>query len=135
MVTAKYNKANGYEHDCDVIYGDTDSVMVHFGVPDNATAMELGKEAADYVSATFVKPIKLEFDKVDGPTLWNHTFSLFSQALLHYPTLEYVLSHLAHVCALQGVQNFSLWLEQGSLLLTPWSLSFYLLSNQLHTPT
>ena len=68
-MTAKYNKANGYEHDCDVIYGDTDSVMVHFGVPDNATAMELGKEAADYVSATFVKPIKLEFEKVDRPML------------------------------------------------------------------
>ena len=25
--------------------------------------MELGKEAADYVSATFIKPIKLEFEK------------------------------------------------------------------------
>ena len=30
MVTAKYTRANGYEADCDVIYGDTDSVMVHF---------------------------------------------------------------------------------------------------------
>lgn len=29
---AKYNKANGYEADCDVIYGDTDSVMVNFRV-------------------------------------------------------------------------------------------------------
>ncbi len=29
---AKYNKANGYEADCDVIYGDTDSVMVNFKV-------------------------------------------------------------------------------------------------------
>ena len=27
-------------------------------------AMELGKEAAEYVSKTFVKPIKLEFEKV-----------------------------------------------------------------------
>ena len=26
-------------------------------------AMELGKEAAEYVSKTFVKPIKLEFEK------------------------------------------------------------------------
>jgi DNA polymerase family B len=31
-VTAKYNRANGYEADCDVIYGDTDSVMVNFKV-------------------------------------------------------------------------------------------------------
>ena len=66
MVTAKYNQANGYEADCEVIYGDTDSVMVHFKVPDNARAMELGKEAAEYVSKTFVSPIKLEFEKVLG---------------------------------------------------------------------
>ena len=32
LVTAKYTRANGYEADCDVIYGDTDSVMVHFRV-------------------------------------------------------------------------------------------------------
>jgi DNA polymerase delta subunit 1 len=63
-VTAKYTRANGYEVDCDVIYGDTDSVMVNFGVNDIARAMELGKDAADYVSATFIKPIKLEFEKV-----------------------------------------------------------------------
>lgn len=64
MVTAKFNRANGYEADSDVIYGDTDSVMVNFKVPDNARAMQLGKEAAEYVSATFIKPIKLEFEKV-----------------------------------------------------------------------
>jgi DNA polymerase delta subunit 1 len=64
MVSEKYTRANGYEADCEVIYGDTDSVMVHFKVPDTARAMELGKDAADYVSATFVKPINLEFEKV-----------------------------------------------------------------------
>ncbi len=63
-MTAKYTRANGYEADCEVIYGDTDSVMVSFGVADTARAMELGKEAAEYVSDTFVKPIKLEFEKV-----------------------------------------------------------------------
>ena len=63
MVSEKYTVANGYETDCDVIYGDTDSVMVHFRVADTARAMELGREAAEYVSATFVKPIKLEFEK------------------------------------------------------------------------
>lgn len=30
---------------------------------DIARAMELGREAAEYVSKTFVKPIKLEFEK------------------------------------------------------------------------
>ena len=64
MVQGKFTVANGYETDCQVIYGDTDSVMVDFQVADTARAMQLGKEAADYVSATFVKPIKLEFEKV-----------------------------------------------------------------------
>ena len=60
----KYNKANGYEEDSDVIYGDTDSVMVNFRVASTERAMQLGQEAAQYVSATFVKPIRLEFEKV-----------------------------------------------------------------------
>ena len=34
--------ANGYEHDADVIYGDTDSVMVKFGTSDVRESMELG---------------------------------------------------------------------------------------------
>lgn len=63
-MTKTYNKANGYETDCEVIYGDTDSVMVHFKVPGVARAMELGREAAEFVSKTFIKPIKLEFEKV-----------------------------------------------------------------------
>lgn len=32
LVTATYCRANGYEQDCEVIYGDTDSVMVNFKV-------------------------------------------------------------------------------------------------------
>lgn len=47
-----------------VVYGDTDSVMIKFGVSTVAEAMELGKEAAEYVSAKFIKPINLEFEKV-----------------------------------------------------------------------
>lgn len=77
-MTKKYNKANGYETDCEVIYGDTDSVMVHFKVPDVARAMELGREAAEFVSKTFVKPIKLEFEKVQC-SCWvcgQHQFGL-----------------------------------------------------------
>ena len=47
-----------------VIYGDTDSVMVRFGVQTVEEAMKLGLEAAATVSETFIKPIKLEFEKV-----------------------------------------------------------------------
>jgi DNA polymerase delta subunit 1 len=49
-VLKKYNKENGYKFDSQVIYGDTDSVMVKFGVPNIEEAMKLGKEAAEYVT-------------------------------------------------------------------------------------
>merc|ERR1719186_1976852 len=69
QVESKYTVANGYEHDAKVIYGDTDSVMVRFGVNTVAEAMKLGVEAAAEVSEKFVKPIKLEFEKVYFPYL------------------------------------------------------------------
>ncbi|EDO49294.1 predicted protein [Nematostella vectensis] len=69
LVEAKYTVANGYKTDAKVIYGDTDSVMVRFGVETVAESMELGNEAAEYVSEHFVKPIKLEFEKVYFPYL------------------------------------------------------------------
>jgi DNA polymerase delta subunit 1 len=68
-VEAKYTIANGYSHDAQVIYGDTDSVMVKFGERDLKKVMEMGEEAANYVSAKFIKPIKLEFEKVYFPYL------------------------------------------------------------------
>lgn len=68
-VEKKYTIANGYTHQAEVIYGDTDSVMVKFGTGDLATAMKLGEEAAAFVSSKFVKPIKLEFEKVYYPYL------------------------------------------------------------------
>ncbi|AFR94130.2 DNA polymerase delta subunit 1 [Cryptococcus neoformans C23] len=68
-VEAEYSMKNGYDHDAKVVYGDTDSVMVRFGCPDLPTAMRLGAEAADLVSGKFIKPIKLEFEKVYFPYL------------------------------------------------------------------
>lgn len=68
-VEKHYTKANGYEHDAQVIYGDTDSVMVKFGTQDLAKSMELGREAAKLVSTEFVNPIRLEFEKVYYPYL------------------------------------------------------------------
>lgn len=59
-----------------VIYGDTDSVMIQCltdaSLPDKerlAAAMEFGQQAADFVSKTFQRPIKLEFEKVYFPFL------------------------------------------------------------------
>ncbi|XP_069687440.1 DNA polymerase delta catalytic subunit isoform X2 [Periplaneta americana] len=68
-VEQHYNISNGYEHDAQVIYGDTDSVMVKFGVKTLEEAMKLGREAADCVSAKFPHPIRLEFEKVYFPYL------------------------------------------------------------------
>ncbi|KAG0255187.1 DNA-directed DNA polymerase delta [Actinomortierella ambigua] len=68
-VELRYTVENGYTHTAEVIYGDTDSVMVKFGVKTLEEAMELGKEAAEFVTTKFVKPIKLEFEKVYFPYL------------------------------------------------------------------
>jgi len=65
----RYRIENGYKHDAVVIYGDTDSVMVKFGVKTLEEAMELGREAAEFVTSKFIKPIKLEFEKVYFPYL------------------------------------------------------------------
>jgi DNA polymerase delta subunit 1 len=68
-VEGRYTIANGFTHDAQVIYGDTDSVMVKFGPNDVAKCMEMGNEAAVFVSEKFIKPIKLEFEKVYFPYL------------------------------------------------------------------
>lgn len=63
-VEQHYRISNGYESDATVIYGDTDSVMVNFKASSLEKSMELGQEAAELISAKFIKPIKLEFEKV-----------------------------------------------------------------------
>lgn len=68
-VEEHYTTKNGYEHDAVVIYGDTDSVMVKFGVSKLSKAMEMGAEAAELVSKAFIRPIRLEFEKVYYPYL------------------------------------------------------------------
>ena len=68
-VEEKYTVSNGYPADAVVVYGDTDSVMVRFGVQDVARAMELGQEAATSVSELFPDPVRLEFEKVYFPYL------------------------------------------------------------------
>ena len=69
LVEEQYSIRNGHAHDAVVIYGDTDSVMVKFGVPDVRESIRLGVEAAAMVTASFLRPIKLEFEKVYFPYL------------------------------------------------------------------
>ena len=69
FVEQKYTIANGYEHDAQVIYGDTDSVMVKFGVSTVKDTFPLAIEAADKCSEIFPNPILLEFEKVYFPYL------------------------------------------------------------------
>lgn len=64
-----YTVANGYEFDAEVIYGDTDSVMVKFGNDNVKDTFPLAIEAADKCSKIFPEPILLEFEKVYYPYL------------------------------------------------------------------
>lgn len=68
-VESHYCMKNGYPADADVVYGDTDSVMVRFGVGTVAEAMELGKDAAVRITKIFPNPVSLEFEKVYFPYL------------------------------------------------------------------
>ena len=69
LVTEKYSKKNGFPYDSTVIYGDTDSVMIKFGVKTLKEALQLGYESSEYVTKHFKKPIKIEFEKVFWPYL------------------------------------------------------------------
>lgn len=69
LVENEFTISKGYEHDAKVIYGDTDSVMIKFGVKTLEEAMKLGRLAATTVSSTFPPPIKLEFEKCYYPYL------------------------------------------------------------------
>lgn len=69
LVEGRFCRANGFEHDARVIYGDTDSVMVRFGTGDLGQAMALGREAAGFINGHFTRPISIDFEKVYFPYL------------------------------------------------------------------
>ena len=59
-------------YDADVVYGDTDSVYIKFksdlkGQEHMNYVFKVAPECADRISATFKKPIELEFEKVMYP--------------------------------------------------------------------
>jgi DNA polymerase delta subunit 1 len=68
-VEKHYTIENGYSANATVVYGDTDSVMINFGVPTVAEAMPLAQEAAALVTTKFPHPVMLEFEKVYWPYL------------------------------------------------------------------
>lgn len=45
-----YSIQKGYKHNAEVIYGDTDSVMIKFGVDTLEEAMKLGKYPFVFIS-------------------------------------------------------------------------------------
>lgn len=69
FVERQFKIVNGYSNDAVVIYGDTDSVMVKFGITSLEEAMKLGKEASEMITKEFINPIKIEFEKVYFPYL------------------------------------------------------------------
>ena len=68
-VEKHYTVENGFPGDADVVYGDTDSVMIKFGAATVADTMPLAEKAAEEVSKIFPHPILLEFEKVYWPYL------------------------------------------------------------------
>lgn len=62
-VTRKYNKANGYPEDSDVVYGDTDSIFVKVWEMPIEQALKLGVEMSKYVNTFVRKPHTDEFEK------------------------------------------------------------------------
>jgi len=56
------------KYDCaKIVYGDTDSVMVHFRGKTTKEVFRLAQEAADYVTSFFPPPVELEFESVYDP--------------------------------------------------------------------
>ncbi|KAI0983412.1 hypothetical protein GJ496_004928 [Pomphorhynchus laevis] len=69
LIESHFITANGYTSNAQVIYGDTDSVMVKFNLDSLEESMKIGKEAASYVTSFFQTPIQLQFEKCYFPFL------------------------------------------------------------------
>ena len=54
---------------CKVVYGDTDSLFLHYPYATKAYAFKNGMEVADYISKANPHPMKLKFEKVYLPCI------------------------------------------------------------------
>lgn len=57
------------EFNADIIYGDTDSVMINFGDVTMERAMELGKAASNFMRPKYTKPLDCAWEKCYYPFL------------------------------------------------------------------
>lgn len=57
------------EYNADIIYGDTDSVMINFGDVTMERAMELGKAASNFMRPKYTKPLDCAWEKCYYPYL------------------------------------------------------------------
>ena len=101
MIEQTKNLVEKWYPGAEVVYGDTDSVMVKFdtglrGYDALKKSFELGEEAAQKISATFKKPIELEFEKVYFPYL------LFSKK--RYAGLMYTNPEKSDYIDAKGIQ-------------------------------
>jgi len=84
-------------YNCEVVYGDTDSIYVKFksdlkGQDHMNYVFKVAPECADRISATFKKPIELEFEKVMYPFILyskKRYASLFWTNPLKYDYIDY----------------------------------------------
>ena len=84
-------------YDCEVVYGDTDSIYVKFksdlkGQDHMDYVFKVAPECSDRISATFKKPIELEFEKVMYPFILfskKRYASLFWTNPINYDYIDY----------------------------------------------
>ena len=70
IAESHFTKANGYEADAYVVYGDTDSIMVNFGDVSLQRCKELSEECSAMCTKRFESPNLLEFETIKISSLF-----------------------------------------------------------------
>ena len=118
-----YTIKNGYPADAEVVYGDTDSVMVRFGVDTVGESMRLGKLAAERITKElFPTPVRLEFEKVYFPYLLMNK-KRYVQYVVHDVTSHSYLHTHTHTLSLSLLLSRALSLTFALALSLPLARS------------